>query len=87
MVLIDLLLASPWSEAKARPELNLLNLLKTLSLVVGPSLSQAKPAEFSECYKLNKFDKFSAGLASALSLDQVLWFGFALSQAQIQETW
>jgi hypothetical protein len=26
-------------------------------------------------------------LASALSLDQVLWFGFALSQAQIQETW
>ena len=72
MVLIDLLLASPWSEAKARPELNLLNLLKTLSLVVGPSLSQARPAEFSECNKLNKFNRFSAGLASASSQGQVL---------------
>ena len=65
MVFVNLLLACPWSEAKARPELNLLDLLKTLSVVFGPSLSQAKPAEFSEFSKLNKFNRFSVGLASA----------------------
>ena len=39
---------------------------------LGPRLGQAKPAEFNEYREFNILNKFSSGLALALSQGQVL---------------